>query len=386
MKKFITFVLATALIAGLAAGCGSKSSNGKGSGDTFRIGGIGPTTGAVAIYGLAVKNAAQMAVDEINASGGVNGYKFELNFQDDEHDPEKSVNAYNTLKDWGMHMLVGSTTSGPCLAVAESSFADGMFQITPSGSALECTKNPNVFRVCFSDPDQGAASAKYIGENKLAEKVAIIYDSSDVYSSGITNKFVEEAKNYSFEIVAQEAFTSESNKDFSTQLQKAKDSGADLVLLPIYFNEAVLILQQAATMEYKPTFFGCDGLDGILTVKNYDKTLAEGVMLLTPFAADANDELTANFVKNYQEKFDGVPNQFSADAYDAIYALKAAIEDSKATPDMAYQDICEKLKASMVNIKIDGLTGLNMTWTEDGEPHKQPKAVVIKDSVYVSMQ
>lgn len=404
MKKFnklVSVAVASAMVLSMA-GCGS-SDNGAASSEagssaaastaegssasagTFKIGGIGPTTGGAAIYGLAVQNAAQLAVDEINAAGGVNGYTFELNFQDDEHDPEKSVNAYNALKDWGAQVLVGCVTSGPCIAVAQKTMEDNMFQITPSGSAVECAQYDNCFRICFSDPNQGAASAQYIGENGLATKVAVIYDSSDVYSSGIYESFVAEAANQSFEIVAAEAFTADSKTDFTVQLQKAKDAGADLVFLPIYYQESSLILTQADSMGYAPSFFSCDGMDGILGVENFDTSLAEGVMLLTPFAADATDELTQSFVSAYQAKYNEVPNQFAADAYDAVYAVKAAIEQSGVTPDMSVSDICEGLKAAMTEISLDGLTGLGMTWTADGEPNKAPKAVVIKDGAYAAM-
>lgn len=355
------------------------------AGGVIKIGGIGPTTGGAAVYGIAVKNGAQLAVDEINAAGGINGCTVEFNFQDDEHDPEKSVSAYNTLKDWGMQALMGTVTSGPCMAVADKTAADNMFQITPSGSALECAANPNVFRICFSDPDQGAASAKYIGENKLASKIAVIYDSSDIYSSGIYEKFAEESANQGLEIVAAEAFTADSNKDFSTQLQKAKDAGAELVFLPIYYTEASLILQQAAKSGFETQFFGCDGMDGILQVENFDTQLAEGLMLLTPFAADATDDLTVNFVKSYKDTYNEVPVQFAADAYDAIYALKASMEDAGVTADMDASAICDALMTSMLNIKLDGLTGLGMTWTEDGEPHKAPKAVKVVDGAYAAM-
>ena len=345
-----------------AAGASSEASSDK----VFKIGGIGPVTGAAAVYGL--------AVDEINADGGINGYQIEFNFQDDEHDAEKSVNAYNTLKDWGMQVLMGTVTSAPCVAVADKTNADNMFQITPSGSSVECAQNPNVFRVCFSDPDQGAASATYIAENKLAEKIAVIYDSSDVYSSGIYEKFVDA-----------EAFTADSNKDFSTQLQKAKDAGADLVFLPIYYTEASLILKQADTMGYAPKFFGCDGMDGILQVENFDTKLAEGLMLLTPFAADAQDELTQKFVTSYKENYGETPIQFAADAYDAIYAIKAAMEEADITPETSVSDTCDKMKEAMLKIKVNGLTGEDMTWTEDGEPHKAPKAVKVVDGAYQAM-
>lgn len=354
-------------------------------GDVIKIGGIGPTTGGAAVYGIAVQNGAQLAVDEINAAGGINGMQIEFQFQDDEHDAEKSVNAYNALKDWGMQALVGTVTSAPCIAVADKSAADNLFQITPSGSAVDCAINPNVFRVCFSDPDQGAASATYIGENNLATKIAVIYDSSDVYSSGIYEKFAEEAAGQGLEIVAAEPFTADSNKDFSTQLQKAKDAGAELVFLPIYYTEASLILQQAKTSGFEPMFFGCDGMDGILQVENFDTSLAEGLMLLTPFAADATDDLTVNFVKSYQEKFNETPVQFAADAYDAVYAIKLAAEDGNVTADMDASAICDILKASMLNITLDGLTGEGMTWTEDGEPHKAPKAVKVVDGAYTAM-
>lgn len=364
-----------------AAGVSSEASSDK----VFKIGGIGPVTGAAAVYGLAVKNGAQIAVDEINADGGINGYQIEFNFQDDEHDAEKSVNAYNTLKDWDMQVLMGTVTSAPCVAVADKTNADNMFQITPSGSSVECAQNPNVFRVCFSDPDQGAASATYIAENKLAEKIAVIYDSSDVYSSGIYEKFAAEAANQGLEIVDAEAFTADSNKDFSTQLQKAKDAGADLVFLPIYYTEASLILKQADTMGYAPKFFGCDGMDGILQVENFDTKLAEGLMLLTPFAADAQDELTQKFVTSYKENYGETPIQFAADAYDAIYAIKAAMEEADITPETSVSDTCDKMKEAMLKIKVNGLTGEDMTWTEDGEPHKAPKAVKVVDGAYQAM-
>lgn len=403
-KRFLSLSLALAMAASLTA-CGSSSSTTEttaaaaadattaaagasseaSSGKVFKIGGIGPVTGAAAVYGLAVKNGAQIAVDEINADGGINGYQIEFNFQDDEHDAEKSVNAYNTLKDWGMQVLMGTVTSAPCVAVADKTNADNMFQITPSGSSVECAQNPNVFRVCFSDPDQGAASATYIAENKLAEKIAVIYDSSDVYSSGIYEKFAAEAANQGLEIVDAEAFTADSNKDFSTQLQKAKDAGADLVFLPIYYTEASLILKQADTMGYAPKFFGCDGMDGILQVENFDTKLAEGLMLLTPFAADAQDELTQKFVTSYKENYGETPIQFAADAYDAIYAIKAAMEEADITPDTSVSDTCDKMKEAMLKIKVNGLTGEDMTWTEDGEPHKAPKAVKVVDGAYQAM-
>ncbi len=410
MKKFKTIVsvtMAAAMSMALLTGCGGSSAPAApaasapaeakeeaakeeapaaSSDATFKIGMIGPLTGGAAAYGQAVQWAAEIAVDEINANGGINGYQVELKCEDDELDAQKSVNAYNTLKDWGMQFLNGSVTSACSIAVSEETKIDNMFQITPSGSAQDCTNYDNVFRVCFSDPAQGTASAQYIGQNKVASTVGIIYDSSDVYSSGIMENFVKEAANQDFEIVSSEAFTADSKTDFSVQLQKAKDAGAELVFLPIYYTEASLILQQADAMGYDPIFFGCDGMDGILTVENFDTSLAEGLMLLTPFSADAEDELTQNFVKTFQEKNSIVPNQFGADSYDAVYAIKAACEKANITPDMSVSDICEAMKTAMTEITVDGLTSVGMTWEASGEPTKTPKAVIIENGAYVTAE
>ena len=390
MKKFISVMLVAAMAVTALTGCGSNSgSSSKKDADKYYIGGIGPTTGATAIYGTAVKNGAQIAVDEINAAGGINGKQIEYRFEDDQNDAEKAVNAYNTLKDWGMQMLVGTTTTAPCIAVAGKTASDNVFQITPSASSPDVLSsgNGNVFQVCFTDPNQGIASAQYIAENKLATKIGIIYDSSDVYSSGIEEKFEAEAKTQGLNIVSKAAFTADSKTDFGTQLQKAKDAGADLLFLPIYYQEASIILKQADTMGYKPKFFGVDGMDGILTVENFDTKLAEDVMLLTPFAADAKDKTVQNFVKTYKEKYEDTPNQFAADSYDAVYALKAAIEESGATPDMSASDMCDALKGAMTKIKMQGLTGGEdgLTWNESGEVTKSPKAVIIENGAYKAM-
>ena len=383
MKKIVSVAMAMVLALGCLTGCGGSSSS---RGDVFKIGGIGPLTGGAASYGDAVKKGAQIAVDEINAAGGINGVRVEFKMQDDEHDAEKSVSAYNALKDWGMQALMGTVTSAPCIAVEAEAAADNMFLLTPSGTAVDCIKGDNAFRLCFSDPAQGTKSAEFIGTNKLATNIAVIYDSSDPYSSGIYESFKAEAAAQNLDIVAAEAFTADSKSDFKVQLQKAKDSGAELLFLPIYYQEASLILQQAKDMGFAPKIFSCDGMDGILTVENFDTSLAEGVMFLTPFAPDAQDEKTQNFVKAYAEKYNGeVPIQFAADAYDAIYAIKAAIEASEASPNMNASELCDVLKEAMLEIKVTGLTG-EITWEATGEPSKEPKAVVITDGAYKTMK
>lgn len=385
MKKFAALAMVATLAAATFAGCGKKDSGSDNTGsDVWSIGSIGPITGDAAVYGNAVKDGAQIAVDEINAAGGINGYQITFNFEDDKADPELSSNAYNALKDKGMQILMGTVTSGACEAVVGLSGADNMFQLTPSASAESVIEGDNVFQVCFTDPNQGSASAKYISDNKLATKVGIIYDSSDVYSSGIFAKFVEAAESSNFEIVTKQSFTKDTKTDFSVQVQACKDAGAELVFLPIYYSEASLILTEANSIGYETIFFGCDGLDGVLTVENFDTKLAEGVMLLTPFSADAEDDLTKNFVAKYKEKTGDIPNQFAADAYDAIYIIKAAIEKANIKPDASVSDICDALKVAITEVEVDGLTGADMTWVATGEVNKAPMAVVIENGTYVS--
>ena len=389
VKKWLAVAMVAAMTVSMAAGCGSKSEGEKSSGsdsEVIKIGAIGPVTGAAAVYGQAVKNGAELAVEEINAAGGINGAQVEFKFEDDEHDAEKAINAYNNLKDWGMQALLGTVTSAPCVAVGEVANQDNMFLLTPSGTAVECVQYDNAFRVCFSDPMQGLESAKYIGENGLASKVAVIYDSSDVYSTGIYEAFVKEAANQDFEVVAAEAFTSESKTDFSVQLQKAKDSGAELVFLPFYYSEASLVLKQAAGMNYNPIFFGCDGMDGILAVEGFDANLANNLMFLSPFTPTSTDEAIQKFVTAFKDKYGDTPNQFAADAYDGIYAMKAAMEKADVKPRMASSDVCDGLKSAMVEIEIDGVTAKGLTWEASGEPSKEPMVVKIENGDYAVVE
>ena len=356
--------------------------------ETFKIGVIGPMTGDYAQYGNGVYNAAKIAADEINANGGFNGYQVEiLDAGDDQGDPEKAVNAYNDLLDKGMQMLCGTVTSGACIAVGAEA-ADSTFLFTPSATAVDSiTAGDNEFRMCFTDPMQGTKSAEYISEKGLATKVATLYDSMADYNSGVHDAFVAACADYGLEVVADEAYTTDNNTDFSVQLGKIKDSGAELLFLPNYYSDNALILQQASEAGMTDIkFFGVDGMDGILNVENFDTSLAEGVMLLTPFSATATDEKSQNFVKAYGDAHNGeVPNQFAADAYDVVYAMQLAAADAGITPDMSNEDISAALAASMLNIELDGITG-KAKWTEDGECDKEPKAFEIKNGEYVEMK
>lgn len=394
-KKVLAFGLATIMAVAITA-CDSKDVPAADSytgtkevisQGTWNIGGIGPTTGDAAIYGQSVMNGAQIAVDEINAAGGINGTMIDFRFEDDEHNPERAVNAYKELKEWGMQILLGAVTSKTGTVVAVETNADNMFTLTPSASSVDIiTDKANVYQVCFTDYNQGTASAQYISENNMASKVGVIYNSSDAYSCGIFDAFVKEAADYSFEIVEIQDFTEDSKQDFTGLLQKIKDAGAELVFLPIYYTESALILTQANEMGFTPLFFGCDGMDGILSVDNFDTTLAEGIVLLTTFSANATDEATVSFVQKYKAVYNEMPNQFAADAYDGIYILKAAIEASGVTTNMNVSEICDAIISVMPTLSFDGLTGTGMTWEATGKVSKSPnipKAMVIKDGTYV---
>lgn len=378
MKKTLSVILALIMVVALFAGCASEE---KASGsDTLKIGFIGPLTGGAAVYGTAAKRGAEIAVKEINAKGGI---QLELNAQDDENDAERSVNAYNNLMDWGMQMLVGTVTTTPCVAVSAEAYADRVFTLTPSASSTDVPSGKdNVYQICFTDPNQGSATAKYIAENMPEAKIAVIYDNGSVYSSGIYQTFDAEAKTLGLNVVSVSTCT-EDTSDFSVQVSDAKNAGADLVFLPIYYTPASLILNYANSTGYKPTFFGVDGMDGILTLEGFNTALAEGVMLLTPFAADAADEATQAFVKSYQDAYGETPNQFAADAYDCVYAVYQAFTATGLGTDISAAELCDAMCEQFNTMSFSGLTGQNMTW-KDGQVDKAPAAVIIKDGVYVS--
>ena len=394
MKKALALVMAVVMVFALAA-CGGSTASAPAATQApaadaapaaadaaFKLGSQGPLTGGAAIYGQAVMNAIAIAVDEVNAMDGVH---FEFMSQDDEADAgDKAINAYNALMDWGMQVMAGTVTSGSGITVSAQAFQDRLFMLTPSGSSADLTADKdNAFQVCFTDPNQGIASADYMAEHFPGAKVAVIYRNDDAYSQGIHDTFVAEAASKGIEVVSDSGFA-DGTADFSVYLIDAQNAGADMVFLPIYYQPASVILTQADKMGYKPTFFGVDGMDGILGQENFDTSLAEGVFLLTPFAADAEDARTQAFVAEYQKRYGEIPNQFAADGYDAVYILKAALEAAGCTPDMSAADICEALIQVMPSITVDGVTGEGMTWDSNGEVSKAPMAVVIQDGAYVT--
>lgn len=389
-KKFMCMLMAAAMTLSMAA-CGSKGDdantddNAGGASDgvqTFTVGTSGPLTGDNAIYGMAVKQGVELAVNEINASDST--IKFEFLSQDDEADGEKAVNAYNNMMDNGMQVLVGPTTTGASIAVADACYTDRTFMLTPSASSTDVTAGKdNVFQVCFTDPNQGVGAADYMAENFADAKIAIIYRNDDAYSQGIRDTFVKEAGDKGLSIVYQGTFTLDTSSDFSVQLAAAQTAGADLVFLPIYYQPASVIFAQAKAMGYAPTFFGVDGMDGILSLKGFDTSLAEGVMFLTPFAADSTDEATASFVKAYKEAYGETPNQFAADAYDCVYAVYQAFTASGLDTSANAQEVCDAMTKQFNTMSFSGITGANIVW-KDGQVDKAPFAVVIKDGAYTS--
>ena len=394
MKKIFALMLSVLMLASLLAGCGSSAapaetkapaSEGEAAApaaDAIKLGMCGPLTGGAAVYGTAVQAGMEIAVEEINAKGGL---QFALNCQDDEHDTEKAANAYNALKDWGMQVMAGPVTTAPSNVVAAECANDEIFMLTPSASGASVIEyGDNIFQICFTDPNQGTASADYMANNGMADKViGVIYDSSDVYSAGIYEKFAAQAQANGLNVACVEAFTADNKADLTTQVTKCKEAGCEVVFLPFYATEAAQVLTYANTIGFAPVFFGCDGLDGVLTVEGFDPTLAEGVMLLTPFSADAEDEATKSFVAKFQEKTGIIPNQFAADAYDVIYAIYQACIAGNVTADMSAAEINAILVEQFTSMTFDGLTGAGMTWAATGEVSKSPMAVVIKDGVYV---
>ena len=394
MKKLFALVMAAVMIMSLAA-CGAKeeapsapaasapAASAPAEGTAFRLGGTGPLTGGAAIYGNAVKYGAEIAVEEINAKGGI---QFELKMEDDTHDAEKAVNAYNALKDWGMQISLSSVTSKPAEATSAENYADRIFGLTPSASSTATVEGKdNVFQMCFMDPNQGSASAQYMADKALATKVAVIWKNDDVYSKGIHDTFIAKAAELNIEVVSDTTFADGNDTDFSVQLSDAQANGAELVFLPMYYTPASLIFAQAAGMGYAPKWFGVDGMDGILSLEGFDTSLAEGVMLLTPFNADSEDAATKSFVEKYQAKTGEIPNQFAADAYDCVYAYKQALEAAGATPDMTAEELCELMIAQFTTMTFNGLTGEGMTWAADGTVTKSPKGMVIENGAYVGL-
>ena len=403
MKKFLASALALAMALSLTACGGGQSggsqssggqsnsgqSSGGGSGAvTVKVGGIGPITGDQAQYGTATAWGAEIAVEEINALNGP--IRLDYDFQDDTGVADTAVAAYNQLKDWAKDaplVIYGCTTTAPCVAVASETFADRYFQLTPSASSPDVTAGKdNSFQMCFTDPGQGVAAAEYLQNAGLGTKIGVIYNNGDAYSTGIANAFIAKAKEVGLEVVTTQTFPDDKTTDYTVQLNACKNDGADLIFLPIYYTPASLILAQAKQMGYTPTFFGADGMDGMLDMEGFDKSLAEGLLLMTPFNAAGTDERTKSFVEKYQAAHGILPNQFAADGYDCMYAIYEACCEIDGIANMNSSELCDALIAMFTggSFSVDGLTGTSMKWLESGEVSKAPVVVKVESGVYVT--
>lgn len=381
MKKALALVLAIVMVLSFAA-CGNNGGSEEG---VIKIGGIGPLTGDYANYGVSVNQGAKLAVEEINAAGGINGMKIDLNFQDSQGDPDSAVSAYGKLIDWGMDISLSGVFSGENASITATAAEDDMFLLSASASADVCiAANDAAYRVCFYDSFQGVAAADYIKDNNMADKVGIFYQSDIDYSIGLYESFKAECAKVGIEIVEEQSFTTDTNTSFETQINALVSSGVKVVFMPIYAAEASTFLSQAknGTADAKfgddVYFFGADGLDGIVGKVEQAPETANNVLMLTPFAADNPDEKVAAFVANYQKAYGATPDQFAAGGYDAVYILKALVENAGIT------DAAEITEAEMIKqilaLEFTGVTG-TMTWTEDGNTQKAALAIVYKDGV-----
>ena len=365
----------------ILAGCSSNGGDsGSASSDaSFKIGTIGPLTGANASYGKSVTQGVELGCKDFSTKELPLASKAE----DDQADGEKAVNAFNTLLDWGMQALVGPTTTGASVAVAAECGNDPKtFMITPSASSEDVTDGKDcVFQVCFTDPNQGVNAAKFLAQKYADEKFVLFYNSGDAYSSGIADSFKAQAAESKLEIVDEETFKDDSATSFTNQLTKAKQAGATMIFAPIYYTPASVLLKNAKDMGYDMTLMGTDGMDGLLSVEGFDTSLAEGVLLMTPFSAD--DEKNADFVKAYKDAYDETPNQFAADAYDCVHAIVEAIDKAGIDISVDGAEIADDLAKAMRKIKIEGLTG-ELTWNDEGQVEKPATAYVIQDGKYIA--
>lgn len=369
--KIVAMLMAAMMLACLFTACGKDTNSGD---KTFLLGCTGPLTGDASSYGISVKNGAQLAVDEVNAAGGVNGIKFTFDMKDDKATAEDATTGYDALMDAGMQISLGSVTSGSCESFASKSVADNLFFMTPSASAANVIANrPNAFRVCFGDPDQGTLAAKELSAKY--EKIGAIYDNSDPYSKGIFEAFDAEMKTLNKEFSTQ-TFDQETKKDFSTQVEALKD--CDVIFLPIYYTEAGLIAKTCAAKSCDALLYGCDGLDGV--VDQIDDTVTNEIKYITPFDVNSSDTKVSSFVTKYKEAFGAAPDQFAADAYDAVYAIAEAMKAANITDaSISASDLCEAVKTAITSssFQLQGVTG-TMTWDASGACNKEPQVVDIK--------
>ena len=366
--KVLTLVMCALLISACFAGCGKKN-------DTFLIGATGPLSGEAASYGNSVQNGALLAIEEINKAGGLNGIQFAFKMIDDEASADKVTAAYDTLIADGMLVSTGSVTSGSCAQFANLSKEDNIFFMTPSASAENCIANSNGYRICFGDPDQGVLAAEELVKAGYTN-IGVIYRSDDSYSSGIFGAFETKMAALGKTFTAK-SFTESTSSNFTQQITDLKAQGCDVVFLPIYYQPAWLIIQEADKLGYDVDFFGCDGLDGIYDYSE-KSDLVKGVKYLTPFDVNSTDEKVSAFVTAYKAKYNAEPDQFAADGYDAVMVIYEAMKKAGVdSTDITASDLCDKITAVLNgDFTFVGATG-TITWAASGAPTKSPIVITI---------
>ena len=378
MKKRILAALMALAMLGAFSGCSNTGDGGSASGgsdsDTIRIGGLAPLTGDAASYGVAVNNAIQMAVEDINANGGIDGKQIEYIYYDEKGDTTEATNAYNKLvQDDKVVAIIGDVTTKPTLAVAQTSQQDNIPIITATATAAEVTlTGPNIFRACFTDPFQGELMASYASEKLGATKVAVLSDMADDYSSGIAEAFVAKAEELGMQVVADEKYQ-DGDVDFKSQLTNIKGQNPDVLFLPVYYEALRLISAQAKEVGVTAQLCGADGWDSVLT-DNFDSSVLNGGVFCSQYSTESTDERVQNFISAYKEKYEMDPNMFAVLAYDATNMMAQAISDAGSTDSQAIID-------AMAALEYDGLTG-HMTFDEDRNPQKSAVIVSIQDNAY----
>jgi len=383
MKKFLSLIVAALLVATLTVAMVSCGETNYAAENTeFQIGVSGPLTGGASVYGVAVKNSAQLAVDEINAAGGLNGVMFKLVAVDDMHDATKISTNYASLYEGGMQVSLGTVTTAPGLEFTNLSAEDNVFFLTPSASGDDIPANDNGYQMCFADGNQGAVAADYVNGIYGGQTIGIFYKSDDPYSQGIYEQF---KANLDASITTVEAvFTDANTSDFSSQIDTLKD--CKFIFMPIYYTPASLFMTQAkAIVAADAVYYGCDGFDGINSAEGFDiYAIPQEVSMLSHFNSNATEGPAKEFIDKYTNAY-GIEtlNQFGASAYDCIYAIFNAMKeiDAEAPIDVTISasDLCELLKAKFQgDFTYSGVTGEDITWEETGYVNKTAIKYVVK--------
>lgn len=362
---------------------GTGSGEGRRSDIPFKIGMIGPMSGDGATYGITAVRGAEMAVSEINETGGINGCPVEFNYEDDELNTDKAIHAYYFLRDWGMQIMTGAITSGCTIALAESTYDDGVFLLTPTGTAKECFYYSNAFGISSLNAQQGEEAARFIATSGIGHTCVVLYDETDAYSEELCDGFVKEAGNQGIEIVIVESISNGSQQILNRLIQ-ARDSDTDFLFMPVYYPDAADIIEMSESIGYHPQYFGCDGLDGILTSSKLTREQVDGMLIMHPFlvATVGTSEMTQRFIDNYQRQYGEDPTFCAAAAYDAIYAIKMGIEEAEVTSEMETVTICNALEDAFQRIGYAGITSSHITWDASGRPRREPNVYEIINGEY----